>query len=163
MPSAADLMISDVPRASPRDRVGTVIEQLKKTPTSQAAHIYLLAENLKLVGQVPIEKLLVAESHISLDSLAGNPPIEVQPEDDAERVAFQAVRHQDGDVAVVNAERRFLGAIPIRNLLGILHKAHIEDMFLMGGVNPSHPTLAKPENINKAFKARFPWLLIGLT
>jgi magnesium transporter len=162
MPSAAELMMTDVPRANPRDTVCKLMEQLRKFPTSQADHIYLIDGNLRLVGQVPIEKLLVAEAHATLDLLAGHPPIEVHPDDEAEAVAFQAVRHHDGDVAVVDAHRKFLGAIPTAPLFAILHKAHIDDLLLMGGVDPSHPAPSKPDNIIKAYWARVPWLFIGL-
>jgi magnesium transporter len=162
MPTAADLMTRAVPQASPTDRADAALAALRLSRPEEAGHLYLVDEESRLVGQVPVESLLLADSDTRLDSLRGDPPVEVRPEDDAEAVALAAVERHDADVAVVDSQRRLLGAIPIGHLLALLHEEHVDDWLRMGGVDPAHPLPPKRDGAFDSFKARMPWLLMGL-
>lgn len=164
MPTAADLMTPAVPRARPAETVGTALAALRQSHPEEAGHLYLVDEQSRLVGQVPVESLIVAEPGTKLDGLRGDPPVEVHPEDDAEAVALAAVERHDADVAVIDAQRTLLGAIPIGRLLALLHEEHIDDILRMGGVGLTHPLPlpTKHDGTVDSFKARMPWLLIGL-
>lgn len=162
MPTAADLMTQAVPRAHLTDTVGAALAAIRRSRPEEASHLYLVDDQSRLVGQVPIESLILADPGTRLDGLRGDPPVEVHPEDNAESVALVAVERHDADVAVVDAQRRLLGAIPIGHLLAQLHEEHVDDLLRMGGVDPAHPLPPKQDGTFKSFKARMPWLLMGL-
>ncbi len=162
MPTAVELMTPAIPRARREDTAGTVLETLRKHPPEEAGHIYLLDGGGRLIGQVPIEALLAAEASAELVKLQGAPPVEVRPEDSAETVALRAVERHDADVAVVDPERRLLGAIPIGRLLAQLHEEHVDDLLRLAGVGAGHPVLTQHNGVWTAFRARMPWLAIGL-
>ena len=88
--------------------------------------------------------------------------MEVQPDDNAETVALRAVERHEADVAVVDRQQHLLGAIPIGRLLALLHEEHVDNFLRMGGIGAVHaePT-AEPSTV-AAFRARMPWLTIGL-
>jgi magnesium transporter len=88
--------------------------------------------------------------------------VEVHPEDDAEAVALAAVEQHEADVAVIDAKRVLLGAIPIGKLLALLHDEHVDDLLRMGGVAATHPTWVAADGTLSAFRARLPWLILGL-
>jgi magnesium transporter len=162
MPTAADLMTAAVPRARPGDTVAAAWEALRRHRLEEASHLYLADDRSRLVGQAPIETLLLAGLHVPLSDLQGDPPVEVHPDDNAETAALLAVERHDADVAVVDGQRRLLGAIPIGRLLALLHEEHVDDILRMGGVDPAHPVPMAQDGTLSAFRARMPWLMLGL-
>jgi len=162
MPLAAELMTPAVPRARLEDTVAQVLASLRSHRPEEAGHLYLVDEGSRLVGQVPIEALVIAEPDTRLKGLRGEPPVEVHPEDNAETVALRAVERHDADVAVIDDQRRLLGAIPIGRLLALLHDEHVDDLLRMGGIGAAHPAPTEAHGTLTAFRARMPWLVLGL-
>lgn len=162
MKVAAELMTPAVPTARPTDTVGGALAALRERRPEEASHVYLVDEESRLVGQVPVETLVIAPLDAVLDGLQGDPPLEVHPEDKAEAVALLAVEQHDADVAVVDAQRRLLGAIPIGRLLAQLHEEHVDDFLRLGGVGTAHPAPTERHDTGDAFRARILWLILGL-
>ncbi|MER3424156.1 MAG: magnesium transporter [Nitrospiraceae bacterium] len=111
---------------------------------------------------MPIETLLAASPDQRLDELRGAPPLEVGPETNAETVALLAVERHGADVTVVDAQRKLLGAIPIGRLLPRLHEEHVDDLLRTAGLGAEHPDPTEAHRTFQAFRARVPWLIIGL-
>ena len=61
MPTAADLMTQAVPRGHPNDTVFDTLRAIRSVCPEEASHIYLLDDQTRLIGQVPIEALILAE------------------------------------------------------------------------------------------------------
>jgi magnesium transporter len=162
MATAADLTTAAVPQAHPSAGVAETVEALRSRSWDEAGHIYLLDEQSQLVGQVPIERLLVAPLDRRLDALRGDQPLIVRSGDNAETVALLAVERHDADVAVLDESGRFMGAIPIGRLLALLHEEHVDDILRMGGLAAFHPAPPEVGGIAQIVRARVPWLLIGL-
>ncbi len=162
MPTAVELMTPAVPRAGLEETAGEVLARLRTGRCEEVSHIYLIDEGSHLLGQVPIERLLPASPGTPLGQLRGEPAVEVHPEDDAEAVALAAVERHEADVAVIDAKRVLLGAIPIGKLLALLHDEHVDDLLRMGGVAATHPTPITTDGTLAAFRARLPWLVLGL-
>ncbi len=162
MATATDLMTTEVPRASEHQRTSEVLSALRQRSWEVLSHVYLVDEQCRLVGQVPIERFLTAEGNTTLKTLRGDPPVEVQPDDNAETVALRAVEHHDADVAVVDRDRHLVGAIPIGRLLTLLHEEHVDNFLRMGGISDMHPAPTADQQTIPAFRARIPWLAIGL-
>ena len=164
MATAADLMTLDIPRGDKRRTVGETMATLQGHTWDEVGHIYLVDDQAVLMGQVPIERLLQAKDRTALGELEGLPPIEVLPGDGAETVALRAVERHDADVAVVDAHRRLLGAIPIGRLLALLHEEHVDNFLRMGGLSRKNQ-LHLSRTVQQTFaavQARVPWLLVGL-
>ncbi len=157
-----ELMTISAPMARPDETVRIALERLRESKPEEASHLYLIDESSVLTGQVPIEKLIAAAPEERLGNLRGDPPIEVWPDDNAGTVALLAVERHDADVAVVDDGRRLVGAIPIGRLLRLLHEEHIDEILRRSGVGASHPTPSEAHETIRAFRARMPWLAIGL-
>jgi len=155
-------MTAAIPRAAPTDQVARTLSMLRARTFEEAGHLYLVDEQGRLLGQVPIEGLLGAGPEQILADLQGRPPLEVNPEDVAESAAWQAVERHEADVTVVDGQRRLLGAIPIGRLLALLHEEHVDDLLRRGGVGSVHPAPTEPHRTVDAFRARIPWLILGL-
>ena len=162
MATAADLMTVSVPQVHLNAAVSETVEALRSRSWDEVGHIYLLDEQSRLIGQVPIERLLVAPIDIRLDDIRGDHPLIVRTGDNAETVALLAVERHDADVAVLDEIGRFKGAIPIGRLLALLHEEHVDDILRMGGIAAFHPAPPEMGGIAQVVRARLPWLLIGL-
>lgn len=162
MQTVVELMTKLVPRAGANETAGAALERLRELHPKEASHLYLVDEDATLVGQVPIEKLVAAAPGTLLDNLRGAPPIEVLPDENAETAALLAVERHDADVAVVDQERKLLGAVPIGRLLALLHEEHVDDMLRRADVGAAHPAPTEAHETLMAFRARTPWLALGL-
>lgn len=155
-------MTVEVPKATEEQTVSELLSVIRRLPWEELSHIYLVDCQSRLIGQVPIESLLTAEGETKLSALRGAPPVEVQPDDNAETVALRAVERHDADVAVVDRQQHLIGAIPIGRLLALLHEEHVDNFLRMGGIGAVHPEPTAEPSTVAAFRARIPWLAIGL-
>jgi magnesium transporter len=162
MRTAKELMTTSVPKAQPDETVGVALKRLREQKPEEASHLYLIDVASVLTSQVPIERLIAAAPETRLGDLRGDPPIEVRPDDDAEMVALLAVERHDADVAVVDDKRELIGAIPIGRLLRLLHESHVDEILRRAGVGAGHPSPAEAHETIRAFRARMPWLALGL-
>ena len=162
MGSVNELMTRNVPRASANERVGVVLDRLRELQPEEASHVYLVDENSILIGQVPIENLVASSRETLMDDLRGSPPIEVLEDENAQMAALLAVEQHDADVAVIDPERHLLGAVSIGKLLALLHAKHMDRMLRRAGVRALHPGPTEPHETARAFRARTPWLVLGL-
>jgi magnesium transporter len=162
MRSAKELMTTSVPKAREDETAYAALERLREQKPEEASHLYIVDEFSVLKGQVPIERLITAAPETRLASLRGDPPIEVQLDNNAETVALLAVERHDADVAVIDDEGKLIGAIPIGRLLSLLHEEHVDEILRRAGVGPGHPSPSEAHETIRAFKARMPWLVLGL-
>ncbi|MDZ4856140.1 MAG: magnesium transporter [Nitrospirota bacterium] len=162
MATAVDLMTTAVPQTREDSTAADAMELLRSRTWAEVGHLYLVDSASRLAGQVPIERLLAAPPNVRLNTLRGDPPLIVRAGDNAETVALLAVERHDADVAVLDEPGRFMGAIPIGQLLAILHEEHVDDILRMGGLATFHPVPPAMGGTAHIVRARLPWLLIGL-
>jgi magnesium transporter len=88
----------------------------------------------------------------------------VAPGTDQEVAAWQAVRHQESALSVVDGEGRFVGIIPPHRLIEVLLSEHEEDLSRLGGFlrDASTARRSSEEPAQRRFGHRLPWLLVGL-
>ena len=156
------LDISDVPRARPGAGAGDVIASLAGRTFGSATEIAVL-DGERLVGLVPIERLLAAPRETRVEELVQVPPT-VLPEADLEGAARQAVAAGQRSVAVVDEDGRFVGVVPPERLLAVLELEHEEDMARLGGFlsRARMAQRAADESLGRRLWHRLPWLAIGL-
>jgi magnesium transporter len=88
----------------------------------------------------------------------------VAPGTDQEVAAWQAVRHQESALSVVDGDGRFVGIIPPHRLIEVLLSEHEEDLSRLGGFlkDTSTARSSSEEPAQRRFRHRFPWLIVGL-
>ena len=118
----------------------------------------------RLVGVVPIERLLVAQDDATLASIMEAPVTVVAPDDDQERVAVAAAQHQCRSVAVVDRNGRLVRMVPPERLIAVLSEEHEEDLARIGGflARSGAARSAAEENVRRRLWHRLPWLALGL-
>lgn len=156
-------MVADIPRALPTDVAEVVRDSLLGRLWESVDYLYVVDAAGSLVGVVSIPRLLNAPAPTPLSELMA-PAVAVTPETDQEEAAVLALQREIKAIPVVDAEHRFLGVVPPRCLLQIMHREHTEDLLRMAGI-------ARHEHVRDSFtwsmawgmaRGRLGWLIVGL-
>ena len=161
--SAAQHATRRVPIAEPGATVGGVRAALAGAPFECASHV-VVCEGERFRGIVRIEDLLPAQADVRITELMDADTPAVAPGADQEIAAWQAVRHGESALALVDANGRFAGLIPPHRMLAVLLSEHEEDLSRLGGFlhSTEGARRASTEPVPRRFVHRLPWLLVGL-
>lgn len=162
--TAGEHLTRRVPMATPEDRVEAVRAGLFDQKYDSVAEIVVCDAAGKLVGLVNIEDLLAAAGHTRLAQIMDPQPPLVSGGTDQEIAAWQAIRHREASLAVVDHDGRFQGIITPRRLFEVLLLEHTEDTARLSGVleGRSEAYTASNEPVLHRLGHRLPWLLVGL-
>ena len=152
-----------MPVATPADRAGDVLAGLRGQ-VFDSAGVIAVRSGSRLAGLLTMERLLAASPDAVVSEVMDADPPTVGPGTDQERAAWQAVRHDEPGLAVVDADGDFQGLIPPQRLLSVLLAEHDEDLARLGGFLAStrRARLASTEPVRRRLWHRLPWLLLGL-
>jgi magnesium transporter len=157
--------VSLVPIAGEWETAGQFRARLMGETYEDASHVFLLAQDSRLLGIIAIRDLLAALDATPLMAIARDAdPYRVFLDADPVDAASQAIHAGLSILAVCDAQGRLVGAVPARALMTILRNAHIENLHHMAGI------LNKSEAAKEALTApphrraiyRLPWLLVGM-
>ena len=156
------MRVSNVPRADSGARAGDIVAALAGETFENATELAVV-DGDRLVGLVPIERLLAAPAATPVGELADEPTT-VRQEADLEPAARQAGRAGARTVAVVDENGRFLGVVPPQDLLSVLEHEHEEDLARLGGFlsRAKIARTAADETLGRRLWHRLPWLALGL-
>jgi magnesium transporter len=161
--TAAQHATRDVPLADPGQCIGDVREMLVGRRYESASHI-VVCETERFCGVITVEDVLAAPVGVSVGSVMDPHAPTVAPGMDQEVAAWQAVRHQESALSVVDGDGRFVGIIPPHRLIEVLLLEHEEDLSRLGGFlrDTSTARRSSEEPARRRFRHRFPWLMVGL-
>ena len=158
-------MVTGVPTAGKNNTVGSLLRMIESRIRrfKTIDYVYVLDGAGVLVGVVSIKELFASSKGSKLGSIMSKNIISVHPEEDCEKVADLAVKHNIKAVPVVE-KGKFLGIVPTDNILSILNRAMRVDILHLAGIHKAHlkyeNTLAVPLFLSVLH--RVPWLVIGL-
>jgi magnesium transporter len=142
-----------------------VLSRLTQVRYADASHLFVVAEDGRLIGVATIADVMAALPARLVGELAvpTNAHV-VMPSTDREEAASAAIRAGVSVLGVCAAGGRFVGAVPASALISILRDEHLEDLHHMAGI------LGKSEAAKAALLApphrralyRLPWLLVGM-
>jgi magnesium transporter len=161
--TAAEHLTANVPLAARSASAGEVRSSLQGRSFDSATDVAVV-EDGRLLGLVPIERLLAAGGDVEIAELMDPDPPVVGPGVDQERAAWRMVAHGESSLAVVDEEGRFRGLIPPVRMLAVLLAEHEEDVARLGGylAGTERARTASEERVGKRLWHRLPWLLLGL-
>ena len=152
-----------VPRAGPGDRAGDVRSSLAGERFDCADDIAVL-DGERIVGLLPIERLLAAPAGAQVGCIMDPEPPVVAPGHDQEAVAWEMVRRGESSVAVEDGAGRFVGLVPPHRMIEVLLAEHDEDVARLAGYlsRAGQARQAAEEPLLRRLWHRLPWLAIGL-
>ncbi len=161
--SAGSIMTAEMAAFHSRLTVDEAIDELRRTAQDKESieTCYCIDEKRKLVGVLPLRKLIVAKKGTVLESIMVDDDrlISVNTLDDQETVAEIVRKYDLLSVPVVDNENRLVGIITIDDIVDVIQEENTEDFEKMALLLPSEENYLKT-GVFKLFKNRIVWLLI---
>ncbi len=161
--SAGSIMTVEMAAFHAQSTVDEAISELRRTAQDKESieTCYCIDEHRKLVGLLPLRKLIVSRSDARLEEimLDDEMVISVNTHDDQETVAGIVRKYDLLSVPVVDNEQRLVGIITIDDVVDVIQEENTEDFEKMALLLPSEDDYLKT-GVFKLTKNRIVWLLI---
>lgn len=127
-------------------------------------YVYVLDDRNRLKGVFSIKELFIKDDGIKAEEIMNKKVVRVGSEDDQERVAILAIKHNIKAVPVTSEDHHLLGVVTSDSIFNIFHEEHMEDMLLSAGIHRKDSVLVKTREspVGLLAKVRLPWLIVGL-
>jgi magnesium transporter len=139
--------------------VDEAIDRLRVNRRRGLRELFVVDDQMQLVGQVELEDLLLTPRERPLREITHAAPLVVREADAASQMVKQVQLQPVNAVPVVNAEDRLVGVIRQRELLTAARLHASTDLQTVVGVGAGERALSSP---GRVVGQRLPWLLLGL-
>jgi magnesium transporter len=158
--SAGRRMQTDFIAIPPFWTVGQTIDYLRneKDLPDEFYQIYVVDAGYKLLGTVPLDKLLRTKRPVNIEAFMIGDVIEIEAIEDQEEAARTFERYDLVEVAVVDESRRLVGVLTIDDMVDVIHEEATEDMQKLAGVGDEDLSAG----VIDAVKSRTTWLVVNL-
>ena len=120
--------------------------------------VFVVDDAARLLGTVPLDDLILADTHEPVRRLVEPIVAWVTPDQDQEDVGHLIHRYDLVSIPVVSDDRTLLGRITFDDVIDVLEAETTEDLLLFSGVSDEEELRGSPKG---AVIARLPWLLLN--
>ena len=141
--------------------VGQAIDYLrsnKKELPEDFYDIFLIDNNKKVRGVVPLGRLMGSKRNIDLQTISNKETRLIDVNTDQEEVAYLFSKYGLVSAAVVNENEKIIGSITVDDVVEVIEEEREEDILKLGGVG--HTDIYNA--VIDTTKSRFSWLLVNL-
>jgi magnesium transporter len=161
--TAGRLMTRDVAMLRRHWTAAEAIEYLhsleEDDQTAALHYLYVVDRNDKLLGVVPIRSLLLARSHVTIETIMQPSIVSIPVTADQEELAETVSKYDFVAIPVVDLNGRLLGVVTVDDVLDILEEEATEDIQRLGGSEPlDQPYFAV--SVWHMVRKRVVWLLL---
>ena len=141
--------------------VGRVIDYLRDTADLPETfyEIFVVDPAYRLIGAVPLDKLLRTRRAVLLTALKSEQRHVVRADQDQEDVARLFEHYNLVSAPVVDESNRLVGVITIDDVVDVIQEEADEDLRAMAGVGSDEEL---SDSVSYTARARLPWLIINL-
>ena len=159
--SAGSVMTTEYVDLSADMTVPDAIKHIKRTGVDKETInvCYVTSSDRKLIGEVPIRSLILAEDKETVGEIMQKNVISVTTQEDQEEVAQTFAKYDCIALPVVDSEGRLVGIVTVDDAIDILQSEATEVIDKMAAVTPSDRPYLKLSTF-AIYKSRIPWLLI---
>ena len=160
--SAGGLMQKEFMQADMNWPVNRCIVELRKQAESveKIFTIYVVDENNKLLGFLSLKRLLFAQPNTKIaDLYQDKNVISVKTGEESEEVAKIMEKYDLVSIPVVDLQNKLVGRITIDDVVDVIKDEAEKDFQMASGISEN---IEADDSVWKMFRARMPWLLIGL-
>lgn len=135
------------------------IRQAGLEDTEAILYLYVVDDKERLLGVVPLRRLVAAGPNRRCEELMVIDPVSVPAHADQEEVAQMVGRYNLLAIPVVDDEERILGVITVDDVIEVINEEATEDMYLLAGLSEEDRVFSPAHH---AIRKRLPWMLINL-
>ena len=155
--TAGGIMTPDVVAVPASATVADTVEHIREATLAEDLNeIFIVDTEQKLVGTVPLRRLVTNPPGTRLTEICDRDPVTVYVDDDQE-TAVQIIRKYDvSEAAVVDREDRLLGRVTHDDLLDVADEEAEEDLLRLAGTDAAE---LDTTSVFSAARIRLMWLL----
>ena len=157
--TAGHLMNARVTTFAADTSVASALAHIHGLRSRRIADVYLVDEDGRLEGAVPLQELASAEPSDVLGALARRDVVRVTPMTRREEIVDVLNHHHMASLPVVDLEGRLIGVLRQAELLAAAQQDATADLQQMVGVSREERALSSPW---LAVRTRLPWLNVNL-
>lgn len=157
--SAGSLMDPRVTAFRPTTTVAQAVRRLRSLGKTRVQNLFLVDEEGRLSGVVPLQSLVLAARGEPLQTLASPPVAVAEATWQREAVLEELERHQVGSLPVVDFEGRLVGVLRQDELIRTVQQQAAASLVSMVGAGREERALSSPFFV---VRKRLPWLQINL-
>jgi len=121
--------------------------------------VFVVDDRNRLLGAVPLDDLIIADTEARVADLALDVPATVLPDTDQEDVGKLLSRYNLVSVPVVNEFGVLLGRITFDDVIDVIELEQTEDILRLAGVSDAEEIRSDWQD---AVRSRLPWLVLNL-
>jgi len=142
--------------------VRDAIEQIRSNvhEVEDLHNVFILDDFEKLVGVLPLRKLILASPDSPIEPIMDAATINVTPEVDQEEVAEIFRKYDIVSLPVVDHDGKLLGRIMVDDVVDVIEQEDSEDIMKMAGI--PEEDLVYGSHIFAIARVRLPWLITNL-
>lgn len=122
-------------------------------------NVFIINRERRLVGSIPVGKLLLAPSRAKVREIMNPKPVKVRVDLDQEEVARIFQKYDVVSMPVVDFSERLVGRITIDDVVDVIEEEVFEDFYRMAGLKEDDRVFSPP---TLSVRKRLPWLFINL-
>ena len=122
-------------------------------------YLYVVDEAQRLLGVVPIRRLVAAPPTTPVDELMTRESIQVFAEADQEEAARLVARYDLLAIPVTDAENRMLGIITVDDVIDVITEEATEDIYHLAGLSEEDRVFT---SARVSIRKRLPWMMLNL-
>ncbi len=141
--------------------VGQAIDYLrsnKKELPDDFYDIFLIDNNKKVLGVVPLGRLMGSKRDTNLNTITNKETRLIDADTDQEEVAYLFSKYGLVSAAVVDNNEKIIGSITVDDVVEVIEEEREEDILKLGGVGQTDIYNA----VIDTTRSRFSWLLVNL-
>ncbi|MBK8805876.1 MAG: magnesium transporter [Bacteroidales bacterium] len=159
--TAGGLMAKELIRVNWNWDINTCINDIRRQSeeVENVIYIYVVDDDEKLLGTLPIKKLITNHGKVKVYDILDKEIIYVQTATSSSEVATIMERYDLFALPVVDTLNRLVGRITIDDVVDVIKEQAEKDYQMASGITND---VESNDNIFKQSRARLPWLFIGL-
>lgn len=130
-----------------------------KYPGQDVFYVYVVDDRGRLVGTLPLTKLVLAESEMIVYDLMITDPIYVGPDDPQEDVARIVSNFDLLAVPVIDEDMKLLGVVTFDDVIDVMEEEATEDIYHLANLDTEERVFTP---VAKSVRLRVGWLMINL-
>jgi magnesium transporter len=144
------------PNTSAQDAIDKIRE---RTELESFFYLYVVDQEQKLIGVVPLRNLVVAPGNRTLLEMMIPDPVHGEVSMDQEEAARLVSKYDLLALPIVDHEGRLVGIITVDDVIDIINKETTEDMYRMAGLEEEDRIFSHPK---LSIQKRLPWMSFNL-
>jgi magnesium transporter len=159
--TAGGLMAKELIKVNVEWDINTCIKEMRKQgeEVTDVYYVYAVDDYNKLVGTVPLKKMLISPTQTKIKKIVDEDIISVNVMESSKDVAVIMDKYGLVALPVVDGIGRLMGRITIDDVVDAIREETDKDYQLMSGISSD---VDSSDNVWNLTKARIPWLLIAM-